>query len=505
MGLRWQAIKDLFARYSAYFKQAWEQREALEPPERLPHEHEFLPAALSLQETPVHPAPRIAMRVIIAFAVIAVLWAVFGKVDIVATARGKIIPSERSKVIQPLDTAIVKAIHVQDGQRVNAGDLLVELDATTAQADTDRSRADWQQEELDVARAHAMLNLLNSNNKHNDNQAQAGLVTFDDPLQGANPALFVAALHQLQGQYSEYQSKWQQLDGELAQHRAERESTLQNLIKLQETLPIARETASDLKELSEKDFVPRHDYLQKEQARIENESDLAATQAKIKQLDATILTTERQETALTAETRRAVLDQLHEAEQKMNEYEQDFIKANGHRTSMTLAAPVEGTVQQLAVHTVGGVVTPAQQLMVIVPTENVLEVEAFVQNADIGFVNAGQEAQIKVDTFPFTRYGTIHGQVLQVSDDAIQEDARQATSPKESQTNDKTNPHDKPSSLVYAARVRLGKSSLEVDGKNVHLGPGMEVTVEIKTGKRRLVEYFLSPLLQYKDESLRER
>jgi len=170
---------------------------------------------------------------------------------------------------------------------------------------------------------------------------------------------------------------------------------------------------------------------------------------------------------------------------------------------MTLTAPVDGTVQQLAIYTVGGVVTPAQQLMLIVPKGNSLEVEAFVQNKDIGFVNDNQKAEIKIETFPFTKYGTIHGTVLHVSNDAIQMESRQA------QTNDNkissADNRDKPSGLVYTARVQLNKSTMQVEGKTINLTPGMAVTVEIKTGKRRLIEYFLSPLLQYKDESLRER
>ena len=143
-----------------------------------------------------------------------------------------------------------------------------------------------------------------------------------------------------------------------------------------------------------------------------------------------------------------------------------------------------GTVQQLAVHTVGGVVTPAQPLLVIVPSDHPLEVEAFVENKDIGFVHPGQEAEVKVETFPFTRYGTLHASVTQVSHDAISDDKR---------------------GLVYSARVKLARDTMAVDGQTVRLTPGMAVTVEVKTGSRRVIDYFLSPLLQYRDESLRER
>lgn len=497
MNPRAAALADLFKRYREHFGFAWQHRAEMEPPHRLPHEVQFLPAALSLQETPIHPAPRVTMWLIMVFATIALLWSIFGKVDIVATASGKIIPNDRTKVIQPLETSIVKSIRVYDGQEVHAGDVLVELDATTAQADTDRTRSDWQQAQLDVVRARAMLDALNNDRPD---------ATMSDPLNGADAERYATAARFLAGQYREYRTKSQQLNAELAQHEAERSATLESLHKLEATLPIAAQRAADLKDLLDKNYVARHEYLEKEQARIEMERDLAATRAKLSELDAVILTTRRQKEAMTAETQRAQMDLLHEAEQKSSQFYQEMIKANSRRDAMTLTAPVDGTVQQLAVHTVGGVVTPAQQLMVIVPKQNTLEVEAFVQNKDIGFVGAGQDAQIKVETFPYTKYGTIHGTVLHVSNDAIQEDARQSSAPREGTSAKAGESQDKiVPGLSYAARVRLEKSTMDVDGKTINLTPGMAVTVEVKTGKRRLIEYFLSPLMQYKQESLRER
>ncbi len=491
-----EAIAEFWQRYKTHFGFAWSQRAAMEPPRRLAHEVEFLPAALSLQEKPMHPAPRIAIRVILTFAVLALLWSIFGRVDIVATASGKIIPNDRTKVIQPLETAIIKAIHVRDGQSVKAGDVLIELDATMAQADTDRTRVDWQQAQFDAARAKAMLAAIKAN---------ANVAMMNDPFGHAYPDRFEAALHFLEGQYGEYRSKLQQLNAELARHEAESSATREQQRKLQETLPLATQRASDLKDLLEKNYIGRHEYLEKEQARIEMQRDLAAVAAKLDELDAVLLSIKRQKESLTAETLRAQLDRLHEAEQKMGEYQQEYIKANDRRESMTLIAPVEGTVQQLAIHTIGGVVTPAQQLMVIVPKGNTLEVEAFVQNKDIGFVNAGQDAQIKVETFSFTKYGTIHGEVLHVSNDAIQQERTPQTLSHSNPSFSASDNENAGGGLVYTARVKLERSTMRVEGKTVHLTPGMAVIVEIKTGKRRLIEYFLSPLLQYKDESLRER
>lgn len=440
---------------------------------RTSHEAEFLPAALALRDTPIHPAPRVAMGLIVLFGLLALAWAVFGRIDIVASARGKLIPDDRSKVVQPLDTASVLAIHVRDGQRVAAGDLLIELDATQAKADAARISQDSLSGRLEAERAQTLLLALDS-----------GQPPRMRDVPGADRMRLAAERRLLDGQYGELAARLSRLDAEITRREAEIRATRELADKLVQTLPIVRQRAQDYRDLLEKNFVSRHGFLEKEQALIEQERDLAAQRAKLEEIQAALLESRRQRAALIAEARRATLDALSQAEQKVAALTQEGIKAENRGKLMRLLAPVSGTVQQLAVHTVGGVVTEAQPLLVIVPEDNRLEVEAFVENKDIGFVRVGQAVEVKLETFTFTRYGTLDGEVTHLSHDAIQ---------------------DEKLGLVYSARVRLARSSIDVDGKSVNLSPGMAVTVEIKTGKRRVVEYFLSPLLQYRDESLKER
>lgn len=472
MGARSQAVRELMGRYGAVVGYSWARRKESEPPRRLPHERQFLPAALALQETPVHPAPRAVMWVLIGFAVIALSWAFVGRVDIVATATGKIIPNDRTKLVQPLETAVVKAIHVRDGQSVMPGDLLVELDATNAQADAERLSNDVLTVRFEAARARAMLEDLEGR--------ALGLAI----IEGGTEDRRASEQRVLEGHLGEYRARLKTLSAEISRRRAELQATREVLAKLVATAPIARQRAQDVKNLMNNKFVSRHGYLELEQAAIEQEGELAAQRARLEEVKAALVEAKRQRETLVAETRRQSLDRLHEAEQKLQALSQELKKAKQRGRYMRLTAPVGGTVQQLAVHTVGGVVTPAQPLMVIVPRDNALEVESFIANKDIGFVYAGQEAQIKIETFPFTKYGTIRGEVQHVSSDAIQ---------------------DENLGLVYAARVRVDRDTMQVEEKTVHLSSGMAVTVEIKTGKRRLIEYFLSPLLRYKDETLRER
>lgn len=471
--VRLQALGDFAKRYSTIFKHVWAERDKLDSPIRRGHEAEFLPAALELQETPVSPAPRIVMWLLITFCAIALLWSIFGRIDVVATAQGKIIPSGGSKIIQPMETATVKAIHVRDGQQVKAGDVLIELDATTAAADVTRIGNDYLTSRLQAARSRAMLAAMD-NNKH-----PALPELKDVPAERKAHEQII-----LEGQYSEYQAKLASIDANIARREAELRSTQEVVRKLEQTVPIARQRAQDYKNLVDKNFVSNHGYLEKEQIRIEQEADLATQRSRIKELAAALNEGRSQRTALIAETRRVTLDTLNEAEQKTTGNSQELIKAEVRDQLMRLTAPVDGTVQQLAIHTVGGVVTPAQALMVVVPKDNTLEVEAFLENKDIGFVNAGQEAAVKVETFPFTKYGTIDSKVIHVSHDAIQDEKR---------------------GLIYSTRVRLAKATMQVEDKLINLTPGMAVTVEVKTASRRVIEYFLSPLMTYKDESLRER
>lgn len=203
---------------------------------------------------------------------------------------------------------------------------------------------------------------------------------------------------------------------------------------------------------------------------------------------------------------RQVLSDLSDAQKKADEFKQDFVKAQQKTDEQLLRSPIDGTVQQLALHTVGGVVTPAQQLMVIVPKDSEIEVEAMIPNRDIGFVDAGQDAEIKIDTFNFTRYGLLHGKVVSVSRDAIVKDKppdRTGAAKQGGALSESSEPAGQ--ELLYTARVSLDGTRMQVDDKAVNLAPGMAVTVEIKTGSRRIIEYVLSPLLRYKQESLRER
>lgn len=471
--IRFQALRDLLGRYLEIWRDAWRHRVENTPPHRLPHETHFLPAALALQETPISPAPRVAMWMLVAFMVIALLWSILGRIDVVATAQGKIVPSGRTKLIQPMQTATVKAIHVSDGKSVKAGELLIELDPTLADADRVRVRSELAGARLLVARSRAMLGTFEGK----------PALALQRPADVSDSAL-LEARHLLAGQQAEYQARLARIEAEMARRQAELVSTRALAAKLEKTVPIARQRAQDLRNLVDQSFVSKHGYLEREQVRIEQEGDLANLHGRLKEIEAALHEARSQKTELATQTRRATLDNLTEGLQRQTAMEQELAKAVLQSELTQLRSPVDGVVQQLDVHTVGGVVTPAQQLMLVVPHEQSLEVEAFLENKDIGFVTAGQVAAIKVETFQFTKYGTVGAKVMSVSHDAISDEKR---------------------GLIYSSRILMEKATVMVDGNPVRLAPGMAVSAEIKTGQRRVIEYFLSPLITYASESLRER
>jgi len=469
------AGRELFRRYRHVWKQAWGQRKLLDTPTRLSHEVQFLPAALALQDQPVHPAPRYVLWTIMLFALLALLWSIFGEIDVVATATGKIVATGKSKTIQPSEVAVVKSIRVHDGQLVKAGDVLVELDTSVTGADIKRLKSDLLAAEVDSARATALIESIQTGK-------EPGSLAGHIPQAASEQEL--AAQRWLQGQYQELRSSLEQIDAEVEQRSAEIQSTKATLASLQKTLPIARRLAEDYQQMLEQQYVPRHSYLEKQQALLDQERDMAVQQSRLAEVSASKKEAERRRQVLLAQTRRTMLDLQQQSEQKTASLVQELNKAEQRNHLMSLTAPVDGTVQQLAVHTIGGVVTAAQPLMVIAPSDQPVEVEAMFENKDIGFVRPGQAVTVKVETFTFTKYGTVDGEVLSVSNDAIEDEKR---------------------GPIYSSRIRLLKDKVSVQGQDVLLSPGMSVTAEAKTDKRRVIEYFLSPLETYANSSLRER
>ncbi|GAA4358493.1 HlyD family type I secretion periplasmic adaptor subunit [Variovorax defluvii] len=467
---------ELLARYRAIFGAAWAHRHELAGPRRLADETAFLPAALSLQDTPVHPAPRRFALALMVLFLIALAWSIAGEIDIVAVAPGRIIVSERTKLIQPLEASVVERVLVKDGDRVQAGQALVELDPTRAHADRTSADEQLKAAQSEVLRARVLLQALQDSARipHLGRSIPANWSERDAS----------AANAQLVDEWNDFSARLAKSTAEIERRQAEIATVREMVAKLEATLPIASQREADFKKLAEQGFMSGHANQDRMRERIELERDLATQRARLVEARATLRESENARSAYVAETRHNLSAREAAAELKRQQVTQELAKASQRERQATLRAPVAGTVQQLAVHTEGGVVTEAQPLMVIVPEGASVTAEVTLENKDIGFVEAGQQAEIKFETFPFTRYGTVDAVVRTVTADAVSDEKRGA---------------------IFPVTLVLARSHIDVDGRPVKLSPGMNVTAEIKTGRRRIIEYLLSPIQRAGQESLRER
>lgn len=442
------------------------------PPSNKRHEEQaFLPAALEVRDTPPSPIGRAILWSLMLFFVLAVIWAIFGKVDIVAVAQGKIIPSGHSKLIQPLESGVVRRLHVREGQHVKQGEILVELDPTASGADLKRLRQQADELRQQIQRGQTLNTRQQAAHTQSETEQTTDRLT---PLQG----------QLLEAQWGEYAEGLKTLQSERNKLQAQRATLEAQIGKLEATLPLIAERSDDMQTLLKTNAVARHRVLEVKQERLGAEHDLKTAISQRRELKEAEAELSAKIDHYKSQFRKQNAETITEATHQLAAVEQEIVKAEVRTQALILTAPVDGVVQQLQIHTIGGVVTPAQELMLIVPDEESLEVEALLENKDIGFVEEGQQAEVKIDAFPFTKYGTIDGTLTDISNDAVMDETK---------------------GLVFKTQVALARSVIQVSKRTVNLTPGMSVAVEIKTGKRRVIEFFLAPLLRYKSESVRER
>ncbi len=499
-------LRDLLGHYGAVFGAAWQHRHELAGPARLADEAAFLPAALSLQATPPHPAPRRAIWAIVGLFTLAIGWACFGKVDIVAVAPGRIVVSDGTKLLQPLEASVVKAIHVQDGDKVKKGQLLIELDPTIAQADNSRVTQERSSQLSEAWRTMALLDALGKGDKSAKATKKRGAPTLPAeaslPDSGLSGAELGQARQQLDAEWQDILAQRAKLQADVSSKEAELATVREQIAKLKATLPMVQKREDDFNTLAKQGFVSLHSGEDRTRARVEMEQDLSTLRARREETKAAIAQAEQARTAWMADTLKTLHERRAKAESQQLQLRADGAKASQRERQTSLTAPVDGTVQQLAIHTTGGVVTPAQVLLVVVPDQGQVTADVTLENKDVGFVNLGQEAEIKLETFPYTRYGTVTAKVTTITADAVMQTPQAA----QQQGGEKEGQQAPPSGgAVFPATLTLSRNTIDVDGKKIRLAPGMNVTAEIKTGQRRVSEYLLSPVQSYAKESLRER
>lgn len=429
---------------------------------------EFLPPALEIEHTPASPLGRFLIWFIAFMVIAAGAWAYLGRVDKVAVARGRVVPYGEIKVIQPMREGLIKAIRVEEGQRVRKGQVLLELDPTLGAAEFESNRRVFSLYQSDKSRLLAELRGEPVGSARND--VPTGMTSLQQTLQNAKQA--------------EYRAREEALTLIVSQRQEELGEARTTLAKLERLAALAAEREESYRKLNAEGIVPRMDLLEKQREFVATQHELAAQRAVVEQKVAGIEEARRNLDALKSERERTILTGLIDMEKSIAAVEGELTKARKEHEFDLLVSPVDGVVHELAAHTVGGVVKPAEAVATVVPDGTEMIVEAQALNTDIGFLAEGQEAEVKVDTFPFTKYGTVPARVFALSPDAVE---------------------DPKLGHVYRVKARLSGDGLLVDGRRVHLAPGMTVSLEVKTGKRRIIEFFLSPVVKYARESLTVR
>ena len=470
-------------------------------------DREFLPAALEILETPPSPARRAFLMTLCAFTLIALAWSFIGYIDIHAVAQGKIEPKGRVKVIEPLEPGKISQLNVKNGSHVSLGDPLVELDPVEAKADEMASAQAVAAGLAEIARRKGALQAVSvADSKIGPQTITYSTITWDDTvpraLRDREEQALAADLAQLSGALDN-------LDKQLAERQATRERLHASTVIDAKLVATSKERVDMRQELIDHNAGTKTNLIDSMQDFERAEATLTADQGQLVESEASIATLKSQKAKAIGDFVADNTNKLNEAANKMELDMQGLAKARARAARTVLFSPVDGIVQKLAVTTVGQVVTTGQALMTIVPGSGDLQIEAFVSNTDIGFVKIGQDAVVKIDSFPFTRYGSITGRVADIATDAVNEaEARMMQANATSLANSAnaaaaSGPDGQ--TFVFPVTIAIDQSTFKLGDQNVPLSAGMSVTVEIRTDTQRIIDYLLTPLSTITSSSLHER
>ena len=432
-------------------------------------ELEFLPAALEVVETPPSPVGRAVLWTLFGLLIVIFIWVMVGHVDEIAVANGKVIPHGEVKTVQAEDKGVVKTIYVTDGQIVKKGDVLIELDTTMTEADVNNLRHQVAYYNLDIVRL-----LAEQSNQPFQAQPQEGLEERD--------ILFQQNLYN--SRMAEYNSKVAVARSNMMQMQASLQGAEAGYAKLADLYSLAKEKEEKISTLAIENAISTFTLLDYQSKSVELAENMQEQESEIVKSRWGYVQAQQQIESVDAERNRDITTALVEDKKQLTSCREELTKAEEKNRLSKIVAPIDGRVGQLSVHTVGGIVTAAQPLMEIVPEDATLQVEAWVQNKDIGFVQIGQQAEVKVETFSFQKFGTINGTIAEISPNAVD---------------------DKEKGRVYKVMLNIDKDSFRVNGQDVPLASGMTATAEIKIRQKRIIEFFLDPFKQYQSEALRER
>lgn len=462
-------------------------------------DHEFLPAALEIIETPLSPLRYLLTASLCGMMLIALAWSYFGRIDVIATAQGKIQPIGQSKTIQAPITGRIHALFVRNGQRVKAGDPLAELDDSEDRADQAQLMASFQSHGAEAQRRAAAL------------QAAIARSLGETPviawLAGTNADLAQREERVLAGDVAQLRSAVASLQSQQQEKVAQRARLQGTLAERKRLVAVLKERVDMRTTLQSRNFGSKANVMDAQENFFYTSATLAAEQGQLREIEASLGSLQADIDKVYSAFVADNAQKLSNAEREAQDAGRKLNKAGLQIAFKKLASPIDGIVQGLSVTTTGQVTTVGEQIMQVVPENVPIEIEAYLPNGDIGFVKEGQAAIVKIDSFPFATYGTLAAEVERIGLDAIPADiaSQREENPTASRRNSSFVSAQRVQNLVYPLTLKLDRRSMAIGDKDVPLLPGMAVTVEVTTSKRRILDYFISPMVQIASTALRER
>ena len=435
-------------------------------------ETEFLPAILEVTESPPSPTGRLVLWSVLVLVVVAVVWSFVGHINEVAVAQGTVIPSGQAKTVQVKNKGIVQEILVKEGDIVEEGQVLVTLDPTSTGADMTSLKKRLAYYKLDIARLTAELS------------GEPFVPAADPDLESSDLAAEIALY---QSRTNDYQTQKRAAQEIVDQKVARLAATQATYEKYARGLEIAQDKEQRLESLVAESAISEFQLLEQRSQRIEYEKNAQAELDTITSTRGEIAEAQSRLANVDANYRKDIMTAMVASKKELYSVEEALKKAEEDARLATVVSPASGKIYNLSIHTVGGIVTDAQPLMMIVPNDAPLEFEVYVDNKDIGFIKMGQDAEVKVSTFNFQKYGMVDAKVDEIAATAV------------------SNINDPTKNEKFKLILKPVKNNVEVEGQPMDLTPGMNVSAEIKIKEKRIIDFFLDPFRRYRQEAFHER
>jgi hemolysin D len=425
--------------------------------------HEFHPLNVEIEDRPINPLGRAILWIVVSIMTFGVLWLIFAKIDVVVSARGQVIPTGEIKILQPIETGVISKINIKEGDYITKGQVLMQIDPSVTQTSLDVKERNLEVLNLQIIRLEALINnkplFLNSNLNEAKEEEKLYLVQKNSFEEGL----------------SRYEMK-------LAQTKSQYQSSLSDKSRLSMLLLRDEERLKKLETVL--DIIARKDYedLQKNILNEKEQENMASF--KVDESKKRIIEIEQEKNSFISEFKDTKYQELLTLKKELRNLQSEINAIKFQNQKQSIISPTDGYVAKLMINTIGGVVTPAEKLISIVPKDSPLIVKVNVLNQDIGFIKKDMNSKIKIDTFSFQKYGFFEGKIINVGNFSIDDE--------------KLGP-------VYEVKIEPNGKTLNVEGKERYLEAGMSVTAEIKVGKRRVIEFFIYPIIQYLDEGLSVR